>query len=356
MPKIKVLICDDSAMVRKILQMELSKDKDIEIVGAVPDPYIARDKIVEVKPDVLLLDVEMPRMDGVTFLRKLMKHYPIRVIIVSSLAEAGSEVAMKAVEYGALEVMCKPGSMYSVGDMSEQLIYKIKAVAAVPDYKLKMIADNAAVNSTKAAQAKTDPTAHQSLSMLKTTNKIIAMGASTGGTEALREVLSALPANTPPIVIVQHMPQYFTKTFAERLDTLCAIKVKEASDMEILAPGKALIAPGNKHMEVVRSGAVYYAKLLDGPLVFHQRPAVENLFFSVAKYVGKNAIGVILTGMGRDGAAGMLEMKKEGAHTIAQDEKSCVVFGMPKEAIDIGAVNQILSLKDIPSAIVKAVK
>ena len=346
MAKIKVLICDDSAMVRKILQTELSKDKDIEIIGAVPDPYIARDKIVAEKPDVLLLDVEMPRMDGVTFLQRLMKHYPIRVIIVSSLAEAGSEVALKAVEYGALEVMCKPESMYSVGDMSEQLIYKIKAVAAVPEYKLRMIAENAAASAAKARSTQ---------ALIKTTNKIIAIGASTGGTEALREVLTAMPPNIPPIVIVQHMPQYFTKTFAERLDSLCAIKVKEASDKEILAPGKALIAPGNKHLYVMRSGAVYYAQLADGPFVHHQRPAVENLFLSVAEYAGKNAVGVIMTGMGKDGAAGMLEMKKQGAHTIAQDEKSCVVFGMPKEAIDIGAVSQVVSLRDIPGAIIKAV-
>ena len=355
MAKIKVLICDDSAMVRKILTTELSKDKEIEIIGAVPDPYIARDKIVAEKPDVLLLDVEMPRMDGLTFLQKLMKHYPIRVIIVSSLAERGSEVAMKAVEYGALEVMCKPGSMYSVGDMSEQLIDKIKSVAAVPDFKLKMIADNAAANASKAKTAGGPAKAAPVHSMIKTTNKIIAIGASTGGTEALREVLVTLPANIPPIVIVQHMPQHFTKTFAERLDSLCTIKVKEAGDMEILAPGKALIAPGNRHMQIVRSGAVYYAKLMDGPLVHHQRPAVENLFYSVAEYVGRNSVGVILTGMGKDGALGMLEMKKQGAHTIAQDEKSCVVFGMPKEAIDAGAVNQIVSLRDIPAAIIKAV-
>ena len=346
MSKIKVLICDDSAMVRKILTTELSKDKDIEITGAVPDPYIARDKIIEEKPDVLLLDVEMPRMDGLTFLRKLMKHYPLRVIIVSSLAEKGSEVAMNAVEYGALEVLCKPGSMYSVGDMSEQLIYKIKAVAGISEEKLKMLAEKSA------ATAKSAP---ESLSMVKTTNKVIAIGASTGGTEALREVLERLPANAPPIVIVQHMPQYFTKTFAERLDKICKIKVKEADDMEILAPGKALLAPGNRHMQVVRSGAVYYTKLYDGPLVYHQRPAVENLFLSAAQYVGKNAVGVILTGMGKDGAGGMLEMKKEGAYTIAQDEKSCIVFGMPKEAIDLGAVMKISPLEKIPEAIIEAV-
>ena len=346
MPKIRVLICDDSAMVRKILATELSKDRDIEIIGAVSDPYMARDRIVADKPDVLLLDVEMPRMDGITFLQKLMKYYPIRVIIVSSLAEKGSEVAMKAIEYGALEVMCKPGSMYSVGDMSEQLIDRIKAVACVSEDRLKMMAEK----STSAV--KSEPA---TLSMLKTTNKIIAMGASTGGTEALKEVLERLPANTPPIVIVQHMPQHFTKTFAERLDKICKIKVKEADDMEILAPGKALIAPGNKHMNVVRSGAVYYTKLSDGPLVHHQRPAVENLFNSVAQYVGKNAVGVILTGMGKDGALGMLEMKKEGAYTIAQDERSCVVFGMPKEAIDIGAVTKVAPLGKIPEAIIEAV-
>ena len=351
MPKIKVLICDDSAMVRKILQTELAKEKAIQVIGAEPDPYAARDRIVKEKPDVLLLDVEMPRMDGVTFLRKLMIHYPIRVIIVSSLAESGSEVAMKAIEYGALEVMCKPGNAYSVGDMGEQLIDKIKAVAAIPEYRFKMIAQQAASNSAKAAsQVKQAPTA-----MIKTTNKIIAIGASTGGTDALREVLTSMPSNIPPIVIVQHMPQHFTKTFANRLDELCTIKVREASDMEILAPGKALIAPGNMHMEIMRSGAVYYAKLVDGPLVFHQRPAVENLFLSVAKFAGKNSVGVILTGMGRDGARGMLEMKKSGAHTIAQDEKSCVVFGMPKEAIDIGAVEQIVPLKDVAGAIVNAV-
>lgn len=347
MRKIKVLICDDSAMVRKILTTELSKDREIEVIGAVPDPYMARDKIVESKPDVLLLDVEMPRMDGVTFLQKLMKHYPIRVIIVSSLAESGSEVAMRAMEYGALEVMCKPGSMYSVGDMSEQLIEKIKAVSLVPEERLRVMSERAA------SAAKSIPI---SSSMIKTTNKIIAMGASTGGTEALREVLERLPANSPPILIVQHMPQYFTKTFAERLDRICQIKVKEADDMEIVAPGKALIAPGNRHMQVMRSGAVYYVKLYDGPLVFHQRPAVENLFLSVAKYVGKNAVGVILTGMGKDGAAGMLEMKKEGAYTIAQDEKSCVVFGMPKEAIELGGVTKIVSLNRIPEAIMEAVR
>jgi len=346
MPKIKVLICDDSAMVRKILTTELAKDSSIEIVGAVPDPYVARDKIIETKPDVLLLDIEMPRMDGITFLQKLMKHFPVRVIIVSSLAERGSEVAMRAVDAGALEVMCKPGLSYSIGDMSEQLIEKIKAVSLVSDLKLQQLAKRAET---------TVSVAPVSTSMLKTTNKIIAMGASTGSTEALKDVLERLPSNSPPILIVQHMPQHFTKAFAERLDKTCQIKVKEASDMEIIAPGKALIAPGNKHMEVTRSGAVYYVKLNDGPLMFHQRPAVENLFLSVARFVGKNAVGVMLTGMGKDGSTGMLEMKKEGAYNIAQDEKSCVVFGMPKEAIDVGAVDKIAPLDKIADEIINAV-
>ena len=347
MPKIKVLICDDSAMVRKILTTELSKDKDIEIIGAVPDPYVARDKIIEEKPDVLLLDVEMPRMDGLTFLQKLMKHYPIRVIIISSLAESGSGVALKAIEYGALEVLCKPGSMDSVRDMSEQLIYKIKAVACISEENLKTLGENQVSTFLNIPD--------MPLSLGKTTNKIIAMGASTGGTEALCKVLERMPENSPPIVIVQHMPQYFTKTFAERLDKSCRIKVKEASDMEILSSGKALLAPGNKHMQIIRSGAVYYAKLYNGPLVHHQRPAVENLFSSVAKSGGKNAVGVIMTGMGKDGAAGLLEMRNEGAYTIAQDEKSCVVFGMPKEAIEIGAVMKVVPLDKIPEAIIEAV-
>ena len=350
MGKIKVLICDDSAMFRKMMVNELSKDNEIEITGAVPDAYIARDKIVEDKPDVLLLDIEMPKIDGITFLQKLMKHYPIRVIIVSSFAEKGSEVAMKAIEYGALEVMCKPGVEYSLSDMVEQLIDKIKEVACVPEEKLKILAETV-------TPAKENPEFSVSavINKINSINKIIAIGASTGGTEALKEILEKMPVNMPPIAIVQHMPQHFTKTFAERLDLTCDIEVKEAGDMEILSSGKAYLAPGNRHMQIIKSGAVYYAKLYDGPLIYHQRPAVENLFLSVANCAGKNAVGVILTGMGKDGAAGLLEMKKRGAYTIAQDEKSCVVFGMPKEAIKLGAVSRIEVLAKIPDAIIKAV-
>lgn len=338
--KIRVLIVDDSAMVRKIFSQELSKDSDIEVIGTAPDPFIARDKIVQLKPDVLILDIEMPKMDGLTFLEKLMKHYPMPVIIVSSLAKGGSDVALKALELGASEVMAKPGSSYSVMDMSEQLIDKVKAVSNIKFFKKASFTIN---ESAKSGSSK---------AMLKTTNKIIAIGASTGGTEAIKDILIRLPAEMPPIVIVQHMPQYFTKSFAERLNSLCRLEVKEAEDGEHATPGKVLIAPGNKHMVLKRSGAVYYVEVKDGPLVFHQRPSVEVLFSSVARYAGPNALGVILTGMGKDGAKGLLEMKTAGAFTIAQDEKSCVVYGMPKEAVSAGAVMKIEPLERIPQVLI----
>lgn len=339
---IRVLIIDDSAMVRKIFSQELAKDPDIEVVGAAPDPFIGRDKIIELEPDVVILDIEMPRMDGLTFLQKLMKAKPMPVIIVSSLAQKGCDVAFKALELGAAEVMGKPGASYSVGDMSEQLIEKIKAVSKVNVSKLTTKQD-------LATQAVHRP---PSQSLIRTTNKIIAIGASTGGTEALKNVLVALPPTMPPILIVQHMPQYFTKSFADRLNDLCALEVKEAENNDAVSPGKALIAPGNKHMTLKRSGASYYVEIKDGPLVYHQRPAVEVLFQSVAKYAGPNAIGVMLTGMGKDGANGMLEMKNAGAYTIAQDEASCVVFGMPREAIILGAVMKTESLARIPFSLI----
>lgn len=344
MDKIKVLVVDDSAMVRKMLSNELSKTKEIQVIDTAPDPYIARDKIVKLKPDIVLLDIEMPRMDGLTFLRKLMKYYPIRVIIVSSIAENGSETALRALEYGALEVVAKPSVSYSVNDMIEQLIEKILAVSKIPNWKVGIKENKKEVASYSE---------NKKSSLIKTTNKIIAIGASTGGTEALREILQKMPPSAPPIIIVQHMPQHFTKSFAQRLNQICAIEVKEAEDREILSPGKALIAPGNMHMELRRSGAVYYVQLHNGPMVYHQRPSVDILFNSVAKYAGRNAIGVILTGMGKDGAAGLLNMKNEGAYTIAQDEKSCVVFGMPKEAIEMGAANKIVSLNHIVDDIIE---
>ena len=337
--KIEVLIIDDSALVRKILTQELSKDPDIEVIGTAPDPYVGRDKIVQLKPDVLILDIEMPKMDGITFLEKLMKHYPMPVIIVSSLAQEGCQVALKALELGALEVMAKPGASYSVKDMSEQLIDKIKAVSGIKYFK------------APAKRKETDITSVASKAMIRTTHKIIAIGASTGGTEAIKEILVKLPPDMPPILVVQHMPQYFTRSFAERLNSLCKLKVKEAEDGELLAPGKVLIAQGNKHMILKRSGASYYVEIKDGELVYHQRPSVEVLFSSVARYAGANAVGIILTGMGKDGAVGLLEMKNAGAYTIAQDEQSCVVYGMPKEAVSVGAVMKVVSLEKIPQAL-----
>ena len=341
--KIRVLVVDDSAVVRQILTRELSKDRNIEVVGTAPDPYAARDKIVSLRPDVITLDVEMPRMDGVTFLRKLMKHHPIPAIIVSSLTAAGSELAMEALNCGAVDVMCKPGTAYSVGDMSELLIEKIKAAAHV-DMKKR-------AESVKERAQNQQPV--QKLAMTRTTNKIIAIGASTGGTEAVKDVLEMFPAGAPGTVIVQHMPEYFTKSFAERLNANCDIDVKEAENGDRVIPGRALLAPGNKHMVLKRSGAIYMVEIKDGPLVFHQRPAVEVLFNSVASYAGSNAVGVILTGMGKDGAKGLLAMKEAGAYTIVQDEASSVVWGMPGEAFKVGAATIVLPLKKIAGEALK---
>ncbi len=337
--RIKILIVDDSALVRKLLTDELSSDSEIEVIGTAPDPYIARDKILQLKPDVLILDVEMPRMDGLTFLEKIMKFRPMPVIILSSLAKSGGEVALRALELGAADVLAKPGTSYSVRDMSIQLADRIKAVHGMRH------------RSIEPPRKETLAIPASNRAMLKTTNKIIAIGASTGGTEAIKEILVRLPANMPPIIIVQHMPQYFTRSFAERLDSLCELYVKEAVDGELLSPGKVLIAPGNLHMVLKRSGASYYVEIKEGPLVFHQRPSVEVMFKSVARYAASNSIGILLTGMGRDGAEGLLEMKNAGAFTIAQDEKSCVVYGMPKEAVQIGAAKEILPLDAIPEAL-----
>ncbi|MCC6491015.1 MAG: chemotaxis response regulator protein-glutamate methylesterase [Candidatus Hydrogenedentes bacterium] len=337
---IRVLVVDDSALVRDILMRELNRDAQIEVVGAAPDPYIARDMIVELKPDVITLDIEMPRMDGLTFLRKLMRHFPLPVIVVSSLTQAGGEIAMEALESGAVEVMCKPGAAYTVGDMSVALIDKIKAAAQV---KVTRRAETAETRQSSVAR----------LSMTQTTNKVLAIGASTGGTEALASVLSALPANAPGTCVVQHMPEHFTRSFANRLNSLCAMEVKEAENGDTVSPGKVLIAPGNYHMLLKRSGAVYYVEVKSGPLVSRHRPSVDVLFKSVARYAGRNAVGVIMTGMGADGADGLLEMKKQGALTVAQDEASCVVFGMPKEAIERGAADHIVALNKIPAKVLQ---
>ncbi|MGQ9610295.1 MAG: protein-glutamate methylesterase/protein-glutamine glutaminase [bacterium] len=335
---IKVLIVDDSAVVREIFSTELSKDPELEVVGTAIDPYIARDKILKLNPHVITLDVEMPRMDGITFLRKLMRYHPLPVIIVSSLTPKGGQLALEALNAGAVDVLCKPGAAYTVGDMSVELIDKIKSAAAVDMRKWMPM-----VNS--------EPETSPRLSVIKTTNKVVAIGASTGGTQALQKVLSALPTNAPGIVIVQHMPEHFTRSFAQRLNEVCAIEVKEAENNDSVIPGRALIAPGNKHMLLRRSGARYYVEVKTGPLVSRHRPSVEVLFNSVAQSAGQNAIGVIMTGMGADGADGMLKMKQSGAVTIAQDEASCVVFGMPKEAIKRGGVDYVVSLDKIPETI-----
>lgn len=330
---IKVLVVDDSAVVRQTLERELAKDPEIEVVGTAIDPFVARDKIVSLKPDVITLDIEMPRMDGITFLRKLMKHYPVPVIVVSSLSAKGSAVAMEALDAGAVDVMCKPGSSYSVGEMAVDLRQKVKAARFV---NIKKIAAEALKNQQAVSPRR---------AMTKTTNKVIILGASTGGTHAIEFLLRRFPANAPGTAIVQHMPPGFTKSFADRLNNLCDVEVKEAEDGDAIATGLVLIAPGAKHMVINRSGANYFVELKDGPLVSGHKPSVDVLFTSAANIAGANAIGVILTGMGGDGAKGMKKMKDAGAVNFAQDEESCVVFGMPKVAIEYGGVDEVCSLE-----------
>ena len=354
--KIKVLIVDDSAVVRQVLSSELAKAHDIEVVGTAIDPYVARDKIVALQPDVITLDMEMPRMDGLTFLAKLMQYHPLPVIVVSSLTAAGSESAMRALELGAVDVMCKPGSAYSVADLSETLADKIRAAAA-SRYCRRSVAQVVPVAAGVAQPASASPAFTPTIAppvatgLRQTTHKILAIGASTGGTEAIREVLTHLPADTPGTVIVQHMPEHFTEAFAKRLNDLCAMEVREARHGDLVTPGVALLAPGNHHMVLIRSGARYSVEIRQGPPVHHQRPSVDVLFQSVARHAGLNAVGVILTGMGADGAAGLLAMKNSGALTLAQNEQSCVVFGMPKEAIRLGAAGQVVPLNRMAPAI-----
>jgi len=339
---IKVLIVDDSAVVRQVLSKALSQAADIEVVGTATDPYVARDKIVKLEPDVITLDIEMPRMDGITFLKKLMQHKPMPVIILSSLTRKGGKLALEAIEAGAVEVLSKPGGSYSVGEMAEQLADKIRAAA-----RARPLARKAA-----SRPARVQPVASTNLDL---TNKVVAIGASTGGTEAIREVLIRLPASVPGIVIVQHMPPRFTTAFAERLNGLCAFEVREGQDGDAVYPGRCLIAPGNFHMMLRRSGARYYVNVKTGPMVHHQRPSVDVLFRSVAKAAGPNAVGVILTGMGADGAEGLLLMRQAGAPTLGQDEATCVVYGMPKAAYEMGAVQKQLPLEKIPAEIMRLV-
>jgi len=333
---IRVLIVDDSAVVRSLLTRELGRDPQIQVIGAAPDPFIARDMIVELNPEVLTLDVEMPRMDGITFLRKLMQHRPMPVIILSSLTGPGTRLAIEALEAGAVEVLSKPGSAYSVENLRPALTAAIKTAARARVTPIRL-----APSTIRSAVA----------GLSVTTDKIFALGASTGGVQALTTVLTSLPATTPGTVIVQHMPAHFTASFAQRLDSQCEMEIKEAADGDTVMPGRVLIAPGGYHMLLRRSGARYYVQVKLGPEVHHQRPSVDVLFGSVASTAGANSVGALLTGMGADGAAGLLAMRNAGARTIAQDEKSSVVFGMPMEAIKQGAAERVVPLDDVASVL-----
>ncbi len=347
--RIKVLIVDDSAIVRKLLTEALTGHADIEVVGTAPDPYIARDKILSLHPDVVTLDIEMPRMDGLTFLKKLARYHPIPVIVISSLAQASSQSALEAMRSGAVHVLAKPGGPYSVGELRLDLAHHVRA-AAEAGARRRLTPLPAPVpcddHAAPAMPAKPCP-----IFKGASADSLIAIGASTGGTEALQHVLVQLPENIPAIVIAQHIPAGFSLAFANRLNQLCKFEVKEAVDGDLAQPGRALIAPGDFHMLIRKNGAGYRAVIKTGPRVCYQRPSVDVLFDSVADAAGGKAIGVILTGMGNDGAHGLLQMKQKGARTLAQDEASCVVFGMPREAIQLGAVDHILPLKDMARGI-----
>jgi two-component system chemotaxis response regulator CheB len=340
---IKVLVVDDSALIRSLLTEIINKQPDMEVIGTAPDPLIAREKIKALNPDVLTLDVEMPKMDGVVFLEKLMRLRPMPVVMVSSLTEKSSSITLQALELGAFDYVTKPklDIRNGLSEYAEELTDKIRGAA-----RAKLKAQNVAQKTIRPKNSADVVLAaeHRDFS---TTEKIISVGSSTGGTEALKVFLMDLPADSPGILITQHMPEAFTKTFAKRLDGLCKIAVKEAEHGERILPGHAYLAPGNRHLLLKRSGANYMIGLSDGPPVNRHRPSVDVLFRSAANYAGKNSIGIIMTGMGDDGAAGMLEMHQAGAYTLAQDEQSCVVFGMPKEAIARGGVAEIVSLKDL---------
>lgn len=338
--KIRVLIVDDSAIVRKILSETLAEEPDLEVVGTAPDPYVARDKILALHPDVLTLDIEMPRMDGLTFLKKLMHFHPLPTVVISSLAQTSCRAAIQALELGAVEVVPKPGGPYSVGELRHTLALKIRAAAAsnVRRFASTAITLTAPPSTVLHGTGLPDGT-------------VIAIGASTGGTEAITAVLKTLPASTPGIVIAQHIPPEFSRAFANRLNEICDIEVREAKDGDTLRAGLALIAPGDFHMLLRKAGAHHFVTVKTGPRVCYQRPSVDVLFLSVAEAAGPAAVGVLLTGMGADGSKGLLAMRKSGSLTIAQDEATCVVFGMPREAVALGAAEQVLPLPSISRAI-----
>ena len=373
MKKVKVLIVDDSAVVRQTLTKILESDEDIEVIGSAQDPFVAAQKLKTMIPDVITLDVEMPRMDGITFLRKIMTQHPIPVVMCSSLTGRGTDTAMRALEYGAVDIITKP-SMGTKTFLEESRIRICDAVKAAAQCRLQKPSSRQAGGFSRERTASTFSkgldrgsvhkvapkltadavlAAPGSKAMTQTTEKVVAVGASTGGTEALRIFLEALPADAPGIVVVQHMPENFTSAFANRLNTLCRVSVKEAENNDSVVRGRVLIAPGNKHTLLKRSGARYLVEVREGPLVSRHRPSVDVLFRSAARYAGKNVVGVIMTGMGDDGARGMLEMKRAGATNIAQDEHSCVVFGMPKEAIKHGGVDVIKPLDKIATEVIR---
>ena len=349
--KIKVLIVDDSAVVRQTLEAILSSDPHIEVMASAADPYYAAEKMKREMPDVITLDVEMPRMDGITFLQKIMSQHPVPVVMCSSLTGNGSETALKALEYGAVEIITKP-RMGAKKFLEESRIVICDTVKAASIARKKRIKAKKIEVSPKLT-ADAILSRPKSNAMIQTTEKIIVIGASTGGTEALRAFLEVLPPDTPGMVIVQHMPENFTSAFAKRLDGICQVTVKEASDNDTVIRGQALIAPGNKHTLLKRSGARYYVEVKDGPLVSRHRPSVDVLFRAAARYGGKNIVGVIMTGMGDVGAKGMSEMKESGAYNIAQDEASCIVFGMPHEAIKKGGIDKVMGLDKIAMEVLK---
>jgi two-component system chemotaxis response regulator CheB len=337
----RVLVVDDSAFVRHVLSAELARHPDLEVVGTAPDPYVAREKIARLAPDVLTLDIEMPRMDGLSFLAKLMRHHPLPVVVVSSLTPAHSDTAVRALALGAIEVIAKPGSAMAVHGVTADLARAVRAAAS-------------ARVTRRVEPAGAAPELPAAAPLLDTTHKVLAIGASTGGTQAIERVLRGLPPDAPGTVIVQHMPEHFTAAFATRLDGVCAMRVREGRDGDVVVPGVALVAPGGRHMVLQRSGARYTVRVKDGPPVHHQRPAVDVLFQSVARHAGANAVGAILTGMGADGARGLLAMREAGAHTIAQDEATCVVYGMPREAARLGAAAEVAALGDVARALLRA--
>lgn len=348
--RIRVLIVDDSSLVRQTLSDIIEADPQLAVMGTAADPFIAAERIKNEIPDVITLDVEMPRMDGITFLQKIMSQRPIPVVICSSLAEKGSDTALKALEYGALEIIQKPkiGTKNFLEESKIRICDAIKAAAMARPRRLTRTQKIQPKLSADAVIAKAPSSA-----MIQTTEKVVVVGASTGGTEALRVFLEDMPRDATGIVIVQHMPEHFTASFARRLDETCRMSVKEAQDGDTVIRGRALIAPGNMHTLLKRSGARYYVEVRPGPLVSRHRPSVDVLFRSAARYAGRNAVAAIMTGMGDDGANGMKELNDAGAYTIAQDEATCVVFGMPQEAIKRGAVHKVLPLEEIAAAVLK---